>query len=82
MGYSVIYEDLPTTVRGFVKHDPEWDTIVINARMSRDMQVKTIIHELAHIQGDDFAGGNVDEIERTRDEKDSNLYAGILGPSG
>ena len=63
MGISVVYTDMPITVRSFVKHDVDWDTIVINARLDHDTQKRCLRHEIRHIRRNDFAGEYVDGIE-------------------
>jgi acylphosphatase len=64
---NVVYVDLPTTVRGFVRYNPDGTyTIVINSRMSAEQQRKTWIHEMRHIECDDFSSSEADEIERRR----------------
>ena len=62
---SVVLMDLPTTVRGFVRENPDGSyTIVINARMSIDMQRVALQHELRHIQrGDLDSLDDIDQIE-------------------
>ena len=60
---KVVLEDLPCTVRGFVVQSDDYYTIVLNSRMSYDMQFKSYLHELEHIVERDFKGNNVNEIE-------------------
>lgn len=56
--------DLPPRVRGFVtKRDGE-PVIVLNARLTREQNRKTYLHELRHIRNGDFEKENVDQIER------------------
>lgn len=65
--YTIVYENLPVSVRGFTMHNAEDDffTIVLNSRMSHFMNIKTFSHELAHITNDDFElYKNVGQIER------------------
>ena len=52
--YKVIYEDMPTTIGGFVKETDGFYTIVINARMAYCRQLDAYLHELRHIAGNDF----------------------------
>lgn len=43
--------DLPTTVRGFVSLGSDYHPcIIINARLTKEQQKKTYLHELRHIQ--------------------------------
>ena len=62
---NVILQDLPTTVRGFCIESPDgYHTIVLNARLNREQNVKSYEHELEHIRRDDFhASESVDQIE-------------------
>ena len=47
----VILMDLPTTVRGFVSLGSDYQPcIIINARLTKEQQKKTYLHELRHIQ--------------------------------
>lgn len=49
------YVDLPCETHGFVKEDADGNyNIYINARMSLDMQRKTIRHELNHVRNGDI----------------------------
>lgn len=61
--YRTVLLNLPTTVRSFVMHDPDCDTIVINARLPHDVQKECFIHERNHIEQADFDCGNVDLVE-------------------
>ena len=48
---TVVLQDLPTTVRGFVCLGSDYNPcIVINARITKEQQMKTFRHELAHLQ--------------------------------
>ncbi|NBH15585.1 hypothetical protein D3Z36_15845 [Lachnospiraceae bacterium] len=46
-----------------VKNSDNSYTIFINARLSRDSQLKSYYHALNHIKGNDFEKNNVQEIE-------------------
>lgn len=61
----VRYINLPCTVRGFVREDPDGNyNIYINARLSYDMQQETIEHELRHVRNRDFSNDlSIAEIE-------------------
>lgn len=65
--------DMPTSVKGcVVRHfdDDVFYTIMINSRLSSDVQKQTYLHEIDHIEGDDFSCGlSVDCIERIRHSK-------------
>lgn len=47
--------DLPTTIRGFTRETIDCYVIVLNARMSEEMQKQTYEHELLHIENDDLS---------------------------
>lgn len=66
--------DMPCGVRGFTKltAEPEGDyqTVVVNARLTREANIKTFEHENKHIKADDLYGhGDIDEIEKRRHEE-------------
>lgn len=46
-----------------VKNNDDSYTIFLNARLSRDSQMKSYYHALRHIMGDDFHKENVQKIE-------------------
>lgn len=46
-----------------VKNDDDTYTIFLNARLSRDSQLKYYYHALQHIKEKDFEANNVQEIE-------------------
>lgn len=46
-----------------VKNDDDSYTIFLNARLSKDSQLKSYYHALKHIIDDDFEKDNVQEIE-------------------
>ena len=48
---SVILQDLPTTVRGFVFQGEDGEpVIVVNSRLTREQNMKTYDHEQEHIR--------------------------------
>ena len=52
---QILLEDLPTRIRAFSRLNADSGyTIVINARMSYEQQLKSYEHELQHIKGNDF----------------------------
>ena len=65
MNYKTVFVDLPTTIPGFSKHDPDgYTTIVLNARMCNRRNQQTLLHELKHInKGDYDCSRSVDSIE-------------------
>ena len=56
--------DLPPRVRGFVTRKDGEPVIVLNARLTREQNLKTYLHELRHIRDGDFEKADVDQIER------------------
>lgn len=64
----VFLVDLPHSVRGFTtKNEDDSYTILINARLSNEMQISTYDHEIAHINNGDYdCCVNVNEIETER----------------
>ena len=62
--------DMPCSVRGCVVRDydnDEFYTIMINSRLSAEMQKSTYRHEIEHIESDDFSCDlTADEIESIR----------------
>ena len=47
----ILLTDLPTSVKGFVYLDSTYQyVIVLNSRMSKEIQQKTYRHELDHIR--------------------------------
>lgn len=64
--YPVVYINLPTTIRGFVREKDGFCTVVINARQSSAIQRRTYIHEVEHILHGDLDAGDADSIELKR----------------
>lgn len=59
-----IVVDLPTTVRGFVYHDDDGEYyIVVNARLTREANRRTWIHEKHHIRRGDLENACYHEYE-------------------
>lgn len=47
--------DLPTSVRGFCYHDDDGEAfVVLNARLTREQNLKTYDHEQKHIERGDL----------------------------
>lgn len=64
--YRVILEDMPWSIKSFVKEDSAgYGTIVVNSRLNHETQVKCYDHEVKHLEGEDFSNKDVDEIELT-----------------
>lgn len=52
----VVLMDMPASVHGFTVSDGfDYYTIVLNPRLSHQMQVETYAHELSHIINGDFS---------------------------
>lgn len=65
--YTVICENLPVSIRGFCFHDDDGRiTVVLNARLTRELNRASIAHEIDHILRDDL--DNPDYIEYPTDE--------------
>ena len=47
---KVVLYDLPCSIRGFTKKTGDTHVIVLNSRLSREQNEKTLLHELEHIQ--------------------------------
>lgn len=60
---KVVYENLPTTIGSFVKETDGFYTIVLNARMSYEDQIRHYRHEMQHITRQDFLGDDLQVIE-------------------
>ena len=57
---SIIYEELPKSVYGFVFNEDNVFFIVINKFLSYYKKKKTILHELAHIELNQLCQNNKD----------------------
>lgn len=61
---AIIRKDLPLPIRGtVVKKDGEY-CIIINARYNHEIQELTLLHELKHIDQDDFDKSSILEAEK------------------
>lgn len=60
--YQVIYIDMPTK-EAVVKNEDDSYTIFINARLNYEQQMKSYLHAMKHIAGEDFQKENVQYIE-------------------
>lgn len=66
MGYDYYVRliDLPGTVKSFVRiNDDSTATVIINARLSREQQLKQYRHEVMHCTENDFEKQDADRIE-------------------
>lgn len=67
MDERILLVNLPTSVRGFTYHDDDGNPyIVLNARLSREANIKTLDHEKQHIANEDMY--NLDYHEYIRKE--------------
>lgn len=54
--------DLPTSVRGFCYHDNNGEEfIILNSRLTREMNKKSYDHEMEHIDNGDMYNPNYKE---------------------
>lgn len=66
MGYNlkVHYMDMPNKIRAFTAKKDDYYTICLNSKLSYEQNIKSLKHELRHIENGDFDESiNVDEIE-------------------
>lgn len=52
--FKVIYEDLPTTIKAFIKETDGFYDIVLNSRMAYNQNVKSYYEEMWHIKNNDL----------------------------
>lgn len=56
--------DLPCSIRGFTKKTADGHTIFLNARLTREQNCKTYLHELEHIKRNHLGRElNIDMVE-------------------
>lgn len=55
--------DLPPRIKGFVTMRGGEPVIVLNARLSHEMNAETYLHEMKHLERNDFEQFDVDLIE-------------------
>lgn len=63
--YFVYYEKFPPSIRGLVTtNDDGTFSIFLNSQISDTWQLMTYVHEVQHIQRDDFYNGRpIEEVE-------------------
>ena len=62
--FKVVYEDLPTTIKAFIKETDGFYDIVLNSRMAYNQNVKSYDEEMWHIKNNDLdQDETVDRIE-------------------
>lgn len=75
MDINVILTNMPCGIRGFTQITTEPDgnyaTIVLNARLTHEMNKITYRHEAEHINEDDIQKDCIDDIERIRHHENS-----------
>lgn len=62
--YTVRLMDLPTTVDGLVVEKDDYQTFILNARMTREKNIESYVHEEWHIDNEDLYKDNVQAIEQ------------------
>lgn len=79
MKYTVRLADMPLTIRSFVELENDFYTIVINSRLSYELQIECFLHEVSHITSGDFGKeGTADEIEMSLHKKPPCMGQGGL----
>lgn len=63
MECKVIITDLPPTIRGFTVQGTDFATIVLNARLNHETQLKAYEHEIDHMRRDDFRKTDAQAVE-------------------
>ena len=62
--YFVYMIDLPGNMGGYVTPNPDGTfSVYLNRRLNRERNIKTLLHEEAHIVNGDFAKYDVAQIE-------------------
>ena len=62
--YRVIYEDMPTTVKAFIKETDGFYNIVLNPRLTHEANIKSFADEMDHIVNKAFDSKlSADQIE-------------------
>lgn len=62
--YAVHIIDLPCNIKAFTSYQDDFYNIYVNARLDQVQQKEAIIHELQHIEKDDFSDRDVSICER------------------
>ena len=74
-GIFVHYLNLPYTVKGLARQNEDDSyTVLINARYSNEVQKETFLHEVGHIEDEDFSS----ELEAIEIEKKKKAALGGL----
>lgn len=64
---NCVMRDLPPKIRSFARENEDGSyTVVLNSRLSAETVTEAYQHEVDHINGDDFDGGDTDKIEKAR----------------
>lgn len=55
---------MPAGIKGYtIQNEDDSYSVFLNAKISYENRIKTYLHELNHIKGDDFNKDEVQEIE-------------------
>lgn len=65
---TIVYDELPTPVRGYVFNHDGVNFIMINNNLSYYKKKKTILHELAHIEKNHLCQADNDLLEFHRQD--------------
>ena len=69
MDVNVIYQNLPTSIKGYTVSCPDDTyTVVLNARHTMEQQIRAYWHELDHIKEGDFEKESADRVEAVAHE--------------
>lgn len=70
----VYFMDLPCRIKGYVsKNEDDTHTIILNSKLSIEQNMKTFLHELSHIENNDFEKPTVNEAEGIKSELQCHL---------
>lgn len=54
-GIYTYFADMPTTIHSFVVSNNDMSfTIILNAKIGREQQIKAYLHEISHIKNGDY----------------------------
>ena len=61
---NVYFVELPSRIKGYVcKNEDDTHTIILNSRLSIEQNKQTYVHELNHIENNDFDKLIINETE-------------------
>ena len=61
--WNVKVVNLPPSVKGLVKRTGDYYTFLVNARHTREQNIKTTEHEEKHLKKNDYEKDNADAVE-------------------